>query len=227
MSDAVCWPRRIVNREQVNDVRALRKLAAFRIVTPTSVVERPIDNLELPDIFRAVFGLELDGRVAASLSDLFATEMKSILRRKQRDSRGYIYCFRDMADPLDVVKIGRTVQKPEQRLAEWERTLSPPQSTDKGFLVLEFAYTTDFTVFAEAVVHQALMCWHIEGIVNPFTGSELVEFYRNTNILALSVFVRQTLAHVDAFCIAARDYQTQKTASKQRAYAAAATGFYY
>lgn len=226
MSDAVCWPRRIVKRDQLDEVRALRKLAAFRFVTPTSVVERPIGNLELPDIFRAVFGLELDERVTTSLSDLFATEMKTILRRKQRDSRGYIYCFRDLADPLDIVKIGRTVQRPEQRLAEWERTLSP-QSINKGFLVLEFAYATEFTIFAETVVHQALRCWHIEGRVNPFTGSELVEFYRNTNILALSVFVRQTLAHVDAFCIAAREYQSQKTASKQRAYAAAATGFYY
>jgi T5orf172 domain len=112
---------------------------------------------------------------------------------EELDGPGYIYCFRDLRDPPDVLKIGRTNRTPRRRLAEWREELG----ADRETLVLLFAYRTRLNSLAERLVRESLRCFRIHDRFNPTTGRELTEFYRIDNALAASLFVRATTSYVD------------------------------
>lgn len=195
----VCRPRKL-SKADATRVLHMRQLSQFR--TATAIKQgahvQTTTPVDIATLFKVVFQLEMDSRVAARLRSSFERERVSILRRQQRDEPGYIYCFHDIGDPATVVKIGRTKNKPETRLSQWENTLAP--ESPNGFLVLLFAYKTSYNEFAELIVKQSLRCWNISNRMNPVTNTELTEYYQNNNIMALSVFVREVVRFVDTFC---------------------------
>lgn len=155
--------------------------------------------------YSVCFGAQLDERIVLQLRKLFAEQFERIRsvpaadesraeRARRVDARGYIYCFHDIGDPVDVLKIGRTRRTPEQRLREWERELAPEPGKS---LYLLFAYRTDHNQFAERVINLVLRCENLSKRINALTGDDLDEFYRINNMMALAVFVRETIAFVD------------------------------
>lgn len=158
------------------------------------------------DFYKCVFEMEPDPRVVKRVQKLLDAEKTGIAagyRQNPSDLSeltGWIYVFRSLADPSDVVKIGRTIRQPEQRISEWASELGQD-------VVLLFAYPTTANMFAESIIHAVLTCWHESGRINALTGDALDEFFRVPNLMALKMFVRSVLRFVDRFSLYYRRMQ--------------------
>lgn len=198
MMDALeCRLVAIENREQLAAVNVLRQTDSFRFVPLRGAPEPPAALPDPQTVFRVVFALELPRVINERVSMLFAREWRLAARGDRIDEPGLIYCFHVVGDPANVLKIGRTSRRPEQRRSEWERELAPGGGKSVRLL---FAHETACNEFAEAVVHETLRCARIANRINPRTRKELTEFFRIGNVMAASVFVRETLRYVDSFC---------------------------
>lgn len=114
---------------------------------------------------------------------------------KPNDAPGSIYAFWITGQPLDQIKIGRTTQKTEERIAEWERSLTP----EPGDIVNElFAFETRYNELAERIIHTTLTCEKIGRLRHPRTGRELTEFFRIDNVLLLRLFIAMCVRYADA-----------------------------
>ncbi len=197
MDLAECRTEPIDEPQKAAAVRVLRRTDTFRFV-PLRGTPAPGRVLADPTaIFEVTFNRRLPLIVKERVTLLFAREWRAAQRDERVDEPGFIYCFHDLADPANVLKIGRTSRRPEQRRAEWERELAP--GTGKSVRLL-FAYAADCNEFAESVVHEVLRCEHIANRINPLTRKELTEFFSISNVMAASIFVRETLRYVNRFC---------------------------
>jgi hypothetical protein len=183
-------------------LRRFRFAPAQRAETITSAeaayLNRIANNMTPTDLYKLFFKELPDPRVERKVRNELALERKGIMsgeRQRAREERsGYIYVFRDVGDPLNVLKIGRTIRPPEQRIAEWEHELSPEGGKN---VILLFAYATVATTFAERIIHQTLFCEWLPKRLNARTSNALIEFFKIDNFLALKLFVRETIKYID------------------------------
>lgn len=203
---SVCRVLPITEPQKLDAIDAYRTTPAFSFLQQLSTHSTeplpPIDN------YAVAFKLAPDARVNQRVQQLFAKETERIMEsalpgetvdREQPygDAAGYIYIFHDLADPARVLKIGRTVRDPRQRMSEWERELAPDEGKS---IYLLAAYATIANEFAEAVVHEVLRCHRIANRINPVTNDELEEFFTLDNLMAAKLFVRESLRFIDRFC---------------------------
>lgn len=153
-----------------------------------------------PDFYKCCFELEVDPRIASRIKAMLDKERLDILSGNAQvskyDRSGFIYVFHFLSDPITILKIGKTIRTPEERRAEWERELAPEEGQS---VVLLFAYRTIANSFAESIIHTLLTCQHSTGRINPLTNDRLEEFFEIRNVMALKVFIRQTLLYIDRF----------------------------
>jgi hypothetical protein len=196
MTDVVvCENQPIVDRRVLSAVRAYRASSAFafvgRGVRDVTEPLPPVDN------FLVCFGVRPDDRVRERVQSIFRDVASALAANEIRCERGFIYVFHDSGDPPNVLKIGRTRRTPTRRLAEWERQLAPEPGKS---LRLLSAYATSANRVAERVIHELLRCQRIANRINPIDNNELDEFFTVDNLLALALFIRETLRYIDAFC---------------------------
>lgn len=193
-----CVSEAVTDRERLRLIAELRGTPEFRF---SGAFRRsamsPAANYEV------AFGRTPNPLVRERLDRLFQSARAAVASGLYGDRRGYIYVFHDLADASDVVKIGRTERDPRKRVAEWNRELATENGGRQQNVVMLFAYPTVANAFAERVVHEALRCEHIGNRLSVASGNELSEFFRIGNFRALKLFLRQTLAHVDRFILAA------------------------
>jgi len=206
----VCRPEPIRDAKAERAVAVLRQSRDARFVGGGPRLPRLLDPVTM---YRVAFGREPDEQVARRVLRAFQREVRDIARGEQDDEPGYVYCFHELSDAPDVLKLGRTARTPEERLGEWERELSPDEGRS---VILLFAHRTRCNVFAERIVHETLRCERIANRLNPVTGDELEEFFRLDNVMAVSVFVRQVLAYVDRWCDGAYARARRSAARPQR-----------
>ena len=221
-----CRVTPIDNKKVVAFLRQARRLPAFRFVAdeePASrsgggggggvdwaALKRFVSEWTPVDYYKACFELEPDPRVVGRVRKMLARERDGIMNgtRQFHESEftGYIYCFHYLADPEDVVKIGRTQREPDQRVREWEQELG----AKPGDVVLLFAYRTVANKFAEAVIHAVLTCEHQVARINARTDEVLDEFFRVRNIMALKKCVARIVAFINTFSLYYRDRRQQQ-----------------
>ena len=163
------------------------------------------------DAYTAAFLRAVDPNVVKAVLAIFTRERAAIeggrrlpLLRGNRpvvanqspDAPGKIYCFHDARDESTILKVGRTRQRGNRRLRQWEATLEPDEGTQ---LVELFNVRTRYNVFAERVAHTVMMCENLTR-VNPHTGQRLDEFFRVTNAMELKFFLILCVAYVDDWC---------------------------
>lgn len=201
----VCRILPITDPQKLAAINAHRNTPAFSFVQQLS--SRSVEPLPPIDNYAIVFKLAPDPRINQRIQNLFTQESERIMAsalpnevvdREQPygDADGYIYIFHDLADPANVLKIGRTVRRPQQRIAEWERELAPDEGKSVYLLA---AYPTIANEFAETVLHEVLRCQRIANRINPVTNNELEEFFTIGNLLAAKLLVRQSLRFIDRF----------------------------
>lgn len=205
----VCKPLPLSDATVKAAVQAARQTATFSFVKTADDNSISDDSLPPVDVYTIAFGLQPHPLIAERVSKLFAREATSIVEsalpeepRGEKelpygDESGYIYVFHDIADPANVLKIGRTRQTPLERLAEWERELAPEAGKSLHLLA---AYPTIANRFAERIVQELLRCHHIANRINPVTGRTLEEFYEIENLMALKLFLREMLRFVNEYC---------------------------
>jgi len=217
-----CRVTPIDNKKVVAFLREARRLPDFRFVATDDVASatpRRIDRTALRrfvsewtpvDYYKACFDLEPDPRVVGRVRKMMAREREGIINGTRQyhksEFAGYIYCFHYLADPEDVVKIGRTQREPDQRVHEWEQELG----AKPGDVVLLFAYGTVANKFAEAIIHAVLTCEHQVARINARTDEMLDEFFRVRNIMALKKCVARIVAFVNSFSLYYRDRRQQQ-----------------
>ena len=163
------------------------------------------------DAYTAAFLALADTGVVEFVKRAFADERAAIMRgerlpidarhpkvlpRQQPDEPGVVYCFWNTLDRPELKKIGRTRRRAEQRGREWEATLTPEPGQQ---IVMLFSVATQHNVFAEKIVHAALLCEHQGGRVNERTGQLLTEYYRVRNLMALKLFMMLCVGYIDAW----------------------------
>lgn len=192
----VCENREIDDKEFARKISLLRTTRDMRFVSDSnaSVLKSLVDPVTM---YSVSFARVLDERISERVHEMFVEEARDIVGGEQDDQPGYVYCFHELSDAPDILKIGRTSRTPPERIAEWERELSPHEGLSVKLL---FAHRTTSNKFAERIVQELLRCEHIVNRINPVTGDELVEFYRLDNVMAANVFVRQVLLFVDRWC---------------------------
>lgn len=187
-----CSNRPVTNRVRLDAIRVLRQTPEFnfsgrgaRRAPQNPMLNYEVAFLRIPNpLVELRVNNYLQGAKAAIKAGLYG------------DYRGYIYVFHDLADPDNVVKIGRTERDPRKRIAEWNRELAETSGHEQNIVML-FAYPTVANVLAERIVHETLRCEHIGDRLSINSGDELSEFFRISNFRALKIFLRQTLAFVD------------------------------
>lgn len=193
-SDKVCRSTRLSKRA-ARRVREARQSASFQFANSDVALGPPLRLLP-DDVYRVAMGREPDPVIRPRTERLLAEARQLWETGESFPASGFIYAFHDTANSNRTLKIGRTTQEPEDRLAQWERTLSPEQGDS---LYLLFAYRALDNVLAEAVVHETLRCERLHNLVNPLTNDELTEFFTIENALAAQILVRQVLADVNTF----------------------------
>ena len=208
-----CVSRRIENQMVLAVLRAARHAPELRFIIDESLKERlAADDAQLKrlsetfriwtpvDYYQACFELEPDARVIGRMKLLLDKERDAILdgtaQINKYDRDGYIYVFHFLSDPSHVIKIGRTIRSPEQRRAEWEHQLAPEEGVS---VVMLFSYKTLANVFAESIIHTVLTCQHAAGRINVLSNDSLEEFFAVPNLMALKMFIRQTIQYIDQF----------------------------
>lgn len=198
-----CQERLITALTLKRAIKMLRMAENFVFVSnPSQTVPPPTKLSDPAVVFQVAFNKQADARIVARVRQKFAAKKRELegggsgAEQESRDAPGYIYCFHDIGDQPNVLKIGRTSRTPEERLAEWERELAPESGQS---LIMLFAYHTDCNEFAEDIIHDLLSCRQIHNRINPNTGGELVEFFTIDNALALSIFIRETLRFINQF----------------------------
>lgn len=175
-------------------VALLRRTREFRFVggrRSRATARKPTHPLTS---YQIAFERKPDERVVASVRKMFRREERRAERGIFDDEPGYIYCFHDLADAADVLKIGRTHRTPDERLSEWATQLAP--DSKERAVVLLFAHKTSYNKLAERVIHEVLFCESMGKRLN-VDGNKMEEFFRLDNALAASIFVRQTIAYVE------------------------------
>ena len=210
-----CVSLPVTNRSVLNFLRVVRALPEFRFIVDadyklqvaknerkTLQLRESLANWTPTDFYKVCFELEPDARVVDKVRAMLDKERNDILNGlaqvDQRDRNGYIYTFHWLGDPQRIVKIGRTIRTPEERRAEWERALSPEEGVN---VIMLFSYATSANVLAESIIHTVLTCQHAVGRINPLSNDKLEEFFEISNIMALKVFIRNTIRYVDRFSL--------------------------
>jgi hypothetical protein len=194
-------------------LRARLALAAFTTGVPPVYSEPPAaeETVYLPptDAYTTTFLALADSGVVALVQQIFADERKAIeegrrlpvdarrppvVRKQQPDEPGYVYCFRNVLDRPDLLKIGRTRRTARQRGAEWEHDLEPQEGQQ---ITVLFAVPTRYNKFAERVVHATLLCEHQGKRVNERTGRLLTEYYNLKNFSEVKLFVMLCVGYVN------------------------------
>jgi hypothetical protein len=177
------------------------------------------------DAYTVAFLALLDSGVVEHLKRLFADERAAIMsgrrlpidgerrpklvRGQRPDEPGVIYCFWNTRDRPELKKIGRSRRRAEERGREWEATLEPEPGQQ---IVMLFSVPTRYNVFAERVVHAALLCEHQDARVNERSGQLLTEYYRVTNLMALKLFVMLCIGYIDQWGDRVRrEFETRST----------------
>lgn len=194
MSTGQCRSDPVRDPERQNQIRAQRTRRVYRFTAGRQVaVHNPLLSYEV------AFMRAPDPLVRERVEALLQAAASAVVRGEYSDRPGYIYVFHDLADADNLVKIGRTRRTPTQRVAEWNRALATPGDSGRARnVVLLFAYKTLANEFAERIVKETLRCQHIPNRLALTSGDELTEFYRIDAILPLKIFLRQTLAYIDA-----------------------------
>lgn len=209
----ICQSRPIRNKNTLAAIRAYRQTAGFKFNSESS--DDRTQLLAPIDVYTVTFGLEADARVNERVQVLFIEEARRIMT-DARDSpalnnRGFIYIFHDLADPANVLKIGMTYNT-LVRHRQWARALAP---TDMSSILLLASYPTTSQAFAERVVHEVLRCHRIFNRINPVNNRQLKEFFTIDNLLALKLFLRQSLRYIDTFCAQWRERRRQRDAAME------------
>jgi len=149
---------------------------------------RPLPVL-FPTVARGlIFLVTPDTRVVALVSRAVANE-KIMLDRGDVDEAGYIYAFHVHGEHARTIKIGKTTQKPAQRMKQWKREL-------RKQVDLLFAFPTNYTRLAEQLVHKTLFCEWLSKRVNASTGHKLVEFFEINNLMAAKLLIACIMEYV-------------------------------
>lgn len=218
-----CVVTPVRNEKLLGILRQMRQLNSFRFVPvvvrlqPTRAELETMRKLETwaktwspLDIWRACTERDINPLVSLRFQR-HIREYIELYQRGRRPEKGYIYVFHDLADDADIVKIGKTTQTPEERIKQWEAVLSPEPGRNIRILC---AYPTSDASLAELVIHSVMFCERITNRINPQTSSQLVEFYRYHNLMALKKFIAKALIYVDQFVAAhrvpARDLSLEK-----------------
>lgn len=200
----ICRATPVTESRAHGAILALRKSARFQFVQTTNPT-RPVDAMwradeivSPVDIYIIVTMKVPDPRIRLRIDRLFHEAAAAIRNRRDgSEAAGWIYIFHDIADPPDVLKIGRTTAaSPEERIAEWERELAPEPGRS---LILLGAYQTVANRLAERVLQELFTCEHIEKRVNPVSGRRLTEFYQLGNLMTTKLIVREVLRSVNSF----------------------------
>jgi hypothetical protein len=199
----ICRAAPITEARTRSAILALRNSPRFQFVQPADQI-RPADVMWRADEIMSPVDIYMiltmqvpDPRIRLRIDRLLNEAAAAILnRRDSSEAAGWIYIFHDIADPPDVLKIGRTTALPEQRLAEWEKELAPEPGRS---LTLLSAYRTVANRLAERVLQELFTCEHIEKRVNPVTGRRLTEFYQIDNLMTTKLIVREVLRSVNSF----------------------------
>lgn len=150
--------------------------------------------------YKALFAEILDPWIVGRIQGLYM-ERANMFQPVRRQSRGWIYVFRDVRNGPNEIKLGLTRQKtPEQRLAQWRRELGDGDGTALSML---FAVPTTEPVLAEAILHLLLWCRQLVGRINRLTDRQLVEFFYVEDVVSLRYLCRAVARHVDGFVAAA------------------------
>lgn len=195
-----CREQPITSPKQREAIRMLRTTPRFVFVPKQDPPAAPPRQLADPTIvFQVAFNRQVDGRIVRRIRELFEKKKRDLAQYGEAasgDDPGYIYCFHDIGDRPDVLKIGRTKRTPEERLVEWENDLSPEVGQS---LIILCAYPTECNKFAEDIFKALLACRQIHNRINPHTGAELTEFFTIDNAMATNIFIRETLRFINDF----------------------------
>lgn len=215
----VCRARPFRDENTRAAVLAMRKSHAFSFVSGGTVTV-PISPI---DAYAVAFGVEPDARISERVQQLFTNEITRIIESKlpseiepgdrelpYGDATGYIYILKDLGDTdANILKIGRTRQTPDQRLAQWRAELAPERD-GRASIVLISAFETIANRFAEHVVHEILSCHRIANRINPVTNHQLTEFFLIENVMAAMLFLREVARFINAFCAHWRDVRRRR-----------------
>jgi hypothetical protein len=135
-----------------------------------------------------IFLVTPDPRVEALVSRAVTNE-KIMIDRGDADEAGYIYAFHVRGEHARTIKIGKTTQKPAQRMKQWKREL-------RKQVDLLFAFPTNYTRLAEQLVHKTLFCEWLSKRVNGNTGHKLVEFFEIVNLMAAKLLIACIMEYV-------------------------------
>lgn len=209
VDDNVCRTRPIRGASTIAALRAYRMRPQFKF--EKGKAEDDEEALPPIDVFVVSFGLEPDPRVNERVQTLFAREAGRIMSTELSfvddddnnssvygDAAGYLYALHVLSDPANITKIGRTRRDPRKRRSEWELELAPQEGQS---VILLCAYPTVANEFAERVIHEVLRCQHVTNRINPLTNDELVEFFVIENLMALKLFLRESLRFIDRYCL--------------------------
>jgi hypothetical protein len=135
-----------------------------------------------------IFLVVPDPRVVALVSRALLNE-KEMIDKGDVDKPGYIYAFHVRGEHARTIKIGKTTQKPAERMAQWKRVL-------RKRVDLLFAFPTDYTRLAEQLVHKTLFCEWLSKRVNAQSGHKLVEFFEIVNLMATKLLIACIMVYV-------------------------------
>lgn len=151
------------------------------------------------DAYAVFFERRADSILDASIQTLLANMRQRVASGRLDDTPGVIYAFWITGEPTDHIKIGRSAQTPQQRMADWNRSIAGRGASSRQEQVVNqmHARRTRFNILAESLVHTTLTCEHLGQLRHPTTGSALTEFYRIQNIMALRLFMAVCARYAD------------------------------
>lgn len=146
-----------------------------------------------PDAYTYIFLRRADFVIEQSIRTLLDNERRRVARG-QFDSPGVIYAFWISGEPTNRIKIGRSVQRPHERMSEWNRMLA----SDGARVINQlFAFKTRYNSLSERIIHTTLACEHLAKLRHPISGNALTEFYDIDNVMALRLFVALCVRYAD------------------------------
>lgn len=163
-------------------------------ISRLGLIDREQRGNELPimfptDAYATVFLRGADPIITKSIETIRRDRERNFL-----DNPGVIYVFWVRGQPINEVKIGRSINKAERRAADWSRVIAPTGSKVK----LLFSFQTRYNALAEQIIHATLAAEQIEKLKHPTTGRALTEFFRVDNILLLRLFILLCIRYSDA-----------------------------
>lgn len=159
----------------------------------------PLPMLFPPDAYAIMFGMRADAAIQKSIQRLVQPNRQPVQRKTNKrfaDGPGIIYMFWLSGHARDFIKIGRSTQTAEERLAEWNRSLT----REIGGRVVNqlFLFSTRYNILAESLIKTTLSCERLPNLRHERTGEALTEFFQIDNIMLARLFILLCVQYADA-----------------------------